>query len=97
HHAERQAMRAMAGQASAPCHLLQCRADPARMAQRLQARQAQGLDPSDATPQLLARQLQTAEPLPADWAPLCRTVHNDGTRDDLQGQVSDWVAVVLGS
>ncbi|WP_208300112.1 bifunctional aminoglycoside phosphotransferase/ATP-binding protein [Aquabacterium sp. A08] len=97
HHAERQAMRAMAGQASAPCHLLQCRADPARMVQRLQARQAQGLDPSDATPQVLARQLQTAEPLPADWAPLCHTVHNDGTRDDLQGQVSDWVAGVLGT
>ena len=48
-------------------------------------------------PSVLARQLQTAEPLPADWAPLCHTVHNDGTRDDLQGQVNAWVAGVLGT
>lgn len=91
--AERDAMHRLAGEVGARFDVLVCEADPARMAERLRTRQAEGHDPSDATPQVLAHQLDTAEPLPTDWAGCCHTLRNDGSLDALKAQVQAQLAV----
>ena len=86
-------MHRLAGEVGARFDVLVCEADPARMVERLRTRQAEGHDPSDATPQVLAHQLDTAEPLPTDWAGCCHTLRNDGSLDALKAQVQAQLAV----
>lgn len=59
--AERDALRALAARLGAPFTLLLCVAPPGRLRARVQARAAAGRDPSDATAEVLQRQIGLAE------------------------------------
>jgi predicted kinase len=61
--AERDALRAVAAAAGAPCRLLVCDAPAAVLRERIVRRQAAGHDPSDADTAVLDAQLQTHEPV----------------------------------
>jgi len=91
--AERAALRQLAEQAGARFTLLECVAPAEAMQARLAQRQAANTDPSDATAAVLAQQVQWAEPVPADWAPVHRRVVNDGSLDDLRQQVATAMAI----
>jgi predicted kinase len=61
--AERDRFRELARQRGCPFTILHCRADPAVLAQRVRARLAGALDPSEADLSVLDRQLAGCEPL----------------------------------
>ncbi len=61
--AERDALRAVAAAAGAPCRLLVCDAPAAVLRERIVRRQAAGHDPSDADTAVLDAQLQTHQPV----------------------------------
>ncbi|VTU35976.1 polynucleotide kinase [Variovorax sp. PBS-H4] len=60
---ERLLFRALAAQLHVPFSILRCRAGEADLRRRIVAREAQGRDPSEATLDVLERQLATQEPL----------------------------------
>jgi aminoglycoside phosphotransferase family enzyme/predicted kinase len=61
--ADRQAFRDLARELDVPFTVLDCQADEAVLLQRIVARQAAGVDASDATPAVLQRQQAKREPL----------------------------------
>jgi len=65
----RDAARHLADALGLPCLFLDFNADPATLRQRVADRNQRGQDASDATVQVLARQLQQAEPLAPDEQP----------------------------
>jgi uncharacterized protein len=81
---ERAALRDLARRLGAPFLLLECVAAPDRMEQRLQQRAAAGTDASDAGVEVLRRQRELAEPVPADWAAEHRLLVNDGSLEALR-------------
>jgi len=84
---ERQALRALAAQQRVPFHLWQCRAGTEQAQRRIEARQAENRDPSDANAQVLALQQGFFEPLDASEQTGHRLLHNDGDMAALQAQV----------
>jgi len=88
--AERETMRDLADAMQIRFEVLVCTAPAERMAERLRHRQAIGHDPSDATPEVLARQWQSVEALPPSWADHCHTLHNDGDLAHLLAQIDAW-------
>ena len=64
--ADRDVFRALAHQAGATFEILAPQATPDQLLQRIQARSAFGRDASEATLDVLARQMRTVEPLQAD-------------------------------
>jgi predicted kinase len=66
----RQAQRApfarLAAELGAPFHILLCEAPPDTLRERIAARRTHGRDASEATPELIAQQLQALEPLTAE-------------------------------
>jgi predicted kinase len=64
--ADRDAFHALAVHAGARFEILAPVAAPARLAERIEARRAAGQDASDATPEVLAQQMRTLEPLTQD-------------------------------
>lgn len=87
---EREHMRQLASRAGAAFALLECVASPERMSERLVRRQANGQDASDATPEVLLRQMEFAEPVPQEWRDWHVRVTNDAMLDQLQAQVQRW-------
>jgi hypothetical protein len=59
---ERDALRALAARLRVPFECVWCEAPPATLRARIRAREAQGRDASEATPAVLERQLETAQP-----------------------------------
>ena len=68
---DRDMFRALAVRRGVPFVLISCSADRATLETRLAAREREGQDPSQATPALLARQLETIEPLSPDERAAC--------------------------
>lgn len=69
HRGQRDAFAAVAQQAGCPFHILACEAPPDTLRARIQRRQADGGDASEATLAVLAQQLLSVEPLtPAEQA-----------------------------
>jgi len=92
---ERAALRQLAHRRHAPCLLVECRADPALMERRLLARTAAGTDASDAGIEVLRRQRESVEPVPADWVAEHRVLVNDASLEQLHrtaaSLLADWV------
>lgn len=65
-HAERTSFRALAAELDVPFTILDCKADEARMRDRVAARAASGGDPSEADLEVLEHQLRHREPLFGD-------------------------------
>jgi len=63
---DRAAFRALAQQRECPFLIVSCVADPATLARRLDSRNRSGLDPSEATRDVLADQLERRQPLEAE-------------------------------
>jgi hypothetical protein len=84
---ERDAMRALAARHGAAFTLLVCRAPMAALQSRLQARQAEGHDASDATVEVLARQQQWAERPGADETGDTLVLDTDGSLDELAQRI----------
>ncbi len=59
----RQAFLALAQDTGVRCNILDCQCSPAVLHARIMQREAQGHDPSDATPAVAEQQLQTRDPL----------------------------------
>ncbi len=78
---ERAAMRELARRHGLPCLVLECRADPAVLRERLRARQARRDDPSEADESVLARQQDHDEALDADELRSALVVETDGAID----------------
>ncbi|MCX7251564.1 MAG: AAA family ATPase [Burkholderiales bacterium] len=89
---ERTALRQLARRHHAPCQLVECRADPALMEHRLQERAAAGTDASDAGIEVLLRQRESVEAVPADWAAEHRVLRNDGSLEQLRGAAAALLA-----
>lgn len=87
---EREHMRQLASRAGAAFVLLECVASPERMSERLVRRQANGRDASDATPEVLLRQMAFAEPVPQEWSAWHVRITNEASLDELQAQVQTW-------
>ena len=88
---EREQMRQLAGRVGAGFALLECVASPERMRERLLNRQVDGQDASDATPEVLLRQMAFAEPVPQEWRDWHVRINNDATLDALRARVEGWV------
>ena len=92
--AERAMLRQLAQRRHAPWLLVECRADPALMERRLLERAAAGSDASDAGVEVLRRQREAVEAVPADWAAGHRVLFNDGSLEQLQAAaaalLADW-------
>lgn len=76
-----------AAQASALCSLVECVASPAHLRERIKLRQHRNNDASDATVEVLERQMASAEPPPNDGTVGLHRVVNDGSLADLNVQV----------
>jgi aminoglycoside phosphotransferase family enzyme/predicted kinase len=85
--AERQRLAALAAQAGASDWRVLCTAPDAVLRQRLQARQQQGSDPSDADQAVMERQRAHLEPLSAAEHSLAWLVRNDGDEAALKAQI----------
>ena len=84
---ERQALRALAAQQRVPFYVWECRAGSAQAQRRLEARQADNRDPSDADAAVRALQEGFFEPIDASEQAGHRLLHNDGDLAALQAQV----------
>lgn len=80
---ERDAMRSVAARHGAPFHLLVCQAPVPVLQARVAARQAEGRDASDATPEVLGRQQQWVEWPGADEAADIWVLDTDASPDDV--------------
>jgi predicted kinase len=93
---ERAALRQLAQRRHVPCLLVECRADPTLMERRLLQRAAAGTDASDAGIEVLRRQRESVEPVPADWAAEHRVLLNDAGLEQLRqaaaALLADWTA-----
>lgn len=93
-HAERVALLQLARRRQRPCLLVECRADLALMERRLLERAAAGTDASDAGVEVLRRQRESVEPVPADWAGGHRVLFNEGSLEQLReaaaALLADW-------
>ncbi len=91
---ERAALRQLAQHRQLPWLLVECRADPALMEHRLLARAAAGTDASDAGIEVLRRQRESAEAVPADWVAQHRVLVNQGNLEQLRAAaaalLADW-------
>lgn len=76
--AQRDAFRALARDLRVPFRIVDCRADPAILRQRITTRAAAADDPSEATIAVLDRQLATHEPLAGDERAACVTCDTEG-------------------
>lgn len=94
-HDEREQMRQLAIRTGAGFALLECVASPERMRERLLNREAEGQDASDATPEVLLRQMAFAEPMPQEWSEWHVRITNEASLDELQAQVQTWVGAWL--
>lgn len=74
---DRAAFRALALQRRCPFLIVSCVADPATLAQRLDRRARSSSDPSEATREVLADQLQRRQPLEAAEKPLSIEINTD--------------------
>jgi len=74
---ERAAFRAVAERAGVPFALLSCRAAPSTLRARIAERDARGVDPSEATLEVLEHQLRTQEPLDTDEIALATELDTD--------------------
>ena len=83
---ERETLRALAQACGAAFALVTCDAPTPLLQARITARQAANHDASDATLDVLRMQQAVMEPLPADWAPFCHRVVNDGDLETLAAQ-----------
>ena len=94
---ERAALRQLAQRRHVPWLLVECRAEPALMERRLLERAAAGTDASDAGIEVLRRQRESVEAVPADWAFEHRVLCNDGSLEQLRGAVAallaDWAVL----
>jgi aminoglycoside phosphotransferase family enzyme/predicted kinase len=90
--AEREALHALARRRQVPFLLLECVADPGLMAQRLQARSAAGSDASDAGVEVMQRQREFAEALPAHWANAHHVIRNEAGLDELHAALDTALA-----
>ncbi|PRD67064.1 AAA family ATPase [Malikia granosa] len=94
HQSERAALRQLAQRRQVPCLLVECRADPALTERRLLERAAAGSDASDAGIEVLRRQREAVEAVPADWAAGHRVLFNDGSLEQLRtaaaALLADW-------
>jgi predicted kinase len=77
--------------------LVVCSAPPERLRERIEARQALGDDPSDATVEVLALQQRVQEPLTPDERRHAVQVVNDGTLSALEAQVDRLAAAWAAS
>lgn len=84
---EREVMRQLARRLNVGFAVVECLAPPACLRERLEARQSQGMDASDATPAVVARQIGFAEPVPLSWGRVHWILLNDGSLADLQQAV----------
>ena len=84
---ERNALRAVAARHGAPFHLLVCQAPLPVLQARVAARQAEGRDASDATPEVLAQQQQWAEWPGADEAADTWVLDTDGSLDEVARRI----------
>ena len=84
---ERQALQMLAARQAVDFSLVVCSAPPERLRERIEARQAQGDDPSDATVEVLALQQRVQEPLTPDERRHAVQVVNDGPLPALEAQV----------
>jgi uncharacterized protein len=79
--AEREQLAAIAAQAQVPFTLLDCRAEPAVLRQRVHTRQQHARDASEADAAVLEQQFTIDEPLSADERAHAIEVHTDGPLD----------------
>ncbi|MFO1415322.1 MAG: AAA family ATPase [Burkholderiales bacterium] len=94
-HAQRGAMRDLAAASGVPFAILWPDTPPAVMRERVTRRAAAGGDPSEATPEVLERQLAMLEPLAADELP--RTVRVDAAADADTTALAQRVAAALAA
>jgi len=94
-HDEREQMLQLANRTGVGFALLECVASPERMRERLLNREAEGQDASDATPEVLLRQMAFAEPVPQEWSDWHVRITNETSLDELQAQVQAWVGAWL--
>ena len=94
---ERQALHALAARQGVDFSLVVCSAPPERLRERIEARQALGDDPSDATVEVLALQQRVQEPLTPDERRHAVQVVNDGTLSALEAQVDRLAAAWAAS
>ncbi|MFN0127894.1 MAG: AAA family ATPase [Verrucomicrobiales bacterium] len=85
HH--RQAMAAVAQRCGARFRILDCRVDETRARQRIETRRLAGLDPSDATADVLAHQWTTVDPLDPDERAAALVVEPDANADSIAAQL----------
>lgn len=85
---EREVMRQLARRLNVGFAVVECLAPPACLRERLEARQTQGMDASDATAAVVARQMGFAEPVPLSWGRVHWTLLNDGSLDELRQAVN---------
>ncbi len=76
--AQRQALREVAASLQVPFRIVDCRADPVLLGQRIAGRATDAREPSEATPDVLAHQLATHEPLTADELAHCIACNTEG-------------------
>ncbi|MET0543935.1 MAG: AAA family ATPase [Variovorax sp.] len=91
-HAERAAFRALAASLQVPFAILDLRASPAQLRRRVAARQAGGLDASEAGPAVLERQFAFQEPLDAQERAVAISVETE-MRPDAASRCALWMAV----
>lgn len=90
----RRVFRALAAELQVPFSILDCQASPASLRQRVGARAASGLDVSEATVEVLERQLETQQPLSSDEMAFTIAVSTDGTVD-IESLALNWSAAAV--
>jgi len=92
--AQREPFAQLARALGVPFAILECRADPATLTQRVEARARSGNDPSDADLTVLENQQTTAEPLAATEQASALTI--DTVRPDAVERAAAWIRAMLG-
>ncbi len=92
--AQREPFAELARARGVPFAILECRADPATLTQRVEARARSGNDPSDADLSVLENQQTTAEALTSSEKPSALTI--DTAQTDAVERAAAWIRAMLG-
>lgn len=83
HRGYRELFQRVAGELGVPLHIVSCELDDTRIRERINQRQADGKDPSDADIKVYESQLQNADPLSAEER-ACTTIVDTGSAPDIE-------------